>query len=746
MSCRPFSLSAIAFAALGLCPAHAQSPPLSLAVTVSTDLAPGSCGTADTIDITAGDQVNFCYTITNDAAETLAYHTLSDDLNGILFSELAQDVPPGASFQYNDVRVVPTTQTLTSTWIASTALANYETATGTADADLVFRSGFDSGEPPAYAFEDIAATGTDLALDDDGEATVDIGFDFAFYGEVSDRVRVGNNGGILFGVDSGELGYNNLPLPNATLGPAILPFWDDFDSEGGGVFAQTLGDAPHRRLVIEWKDRLHYNGATNTDPATFEAILFEDGNAIVFQYADVDLDGTEFDGGASATIGLNRGDRAAEYSYASASVAAGTAIRFTPTPVTSHGASDVVTINAGAPDISVDPAMLTAEVDAGASTSAPLAITNNGDRDLAWSIVEAPGEAAPPHESRVLARPRAPSAAASVQPQRQRPSVLLPPNKTDALPEGAGVPAFGVNLNILEGNSLIALDAADPGSTSVIGAVGRTAVGGAFLDDDFDTLYTLDFDTGELLTLDTTDADETVIGTAATLNGESWSGLALDRTSGILYASSTLMSGELSSTLYTIDPATGAADPIGAIAGGGRMIEIAVSPGGQLYGVDIAGDALVAIDKASGAATVIGPLGFNAEFAEGLDFDAASGVLYFAAVNDESVFSQPAQMYTVDPATGHANLIGGISADPAGAQVSAFAIAVAGGACATPADVPWLDVSPVSATTLPGMTSTATVAFDATSLDAGTYTATLCIASNDPDQSNVAVPVRLTVN
>jgi hypothetical protein len=44
------------------------------------------------------------------------------------------------------------------------------------------------------------------------------------------------------------------------------------------------------------------------------------------------------------------------------------------------------------------------------------------------------------------------------------------------------------------------------------------------------------------------------------------------------------------------------------------------------------------------------------------------------------------------------------------------------------------------------MTSTATVAFDATSLDAGTYTATLCIASNDPDQSNVAVPVRLTVN
>ena len=723
---------------------------LTLQVTLGTDLTPASCGSADTLDITAGDPVNFCYTITNGSSDVLAYHTLIDDINGSLLRDFAQDVPAGQTYQYNDIRVVGASQTLVSTWTASTALPDYDIGANTPDADRIFSSGFEGGAAPTYAFEDIAATGTDLALGDDGEATVDIGFDFTLFGVTSDVVRVGNNGGILFGTASGEVGYNNLPLPNATLGLAILPFWDDFDSEGGGVFAQTLGDAPNRRLVIEWKDRLHYNGSSNTDPATFEAILYEGSNAILFQYADVDLDGEEFDGGLSATIGLNRGESAAQYSYNEALVAAGSAIAFTPAAVTAYSASDTVTINAGAPDISANPTALSASVAAGGSTTAMLDIGNSGNRDLLWSIAEAPGADAPPLPARASANASASTSAAFVattaHAPRTRGSVLVPPDKTDHLPAGAAVPAFGVNLNVLDGNTLVGLDAASPGATSAIGGVARTVVGGAFLDDDFSALYTLDFDSGELLTLDTANASEQVIGTALALNGESWSGLALDRNDGTLYASSTLMSGGLASTLYTVDPATGTATAIGAIANGGRIIEIAVDPAGQLYGVDIAGDALVAIDKNSGDAVVAGPLGFNAEFAEGLDFDPASGLLYFAAVNDESVFSQPAQMYTIDTATGHATLVGGISADPGAAQISAFAIAVAGGACATPADVPWLSVTPAGATTTAGATTGVTVTFDATSLAPGMHAATLCVDSNDPDQPRLGIPVSLSVN
>jgi hypothetical protein len=728
------------FALAPLHAAHTQTPPLDLHVTIGTDLSPGACGTAQSIDITAGEQVNFCYTITNNSDDDLGYHTLIDDIDGTLLQDYAQDVPPGQSFQYNDIRVITASQSPTSTWTASTALAAYDTTTDVADPDRIFADGFDGGSA-AYAFEEISATGINLQLDDDGEANVDIGFDFDFYGVRSNIVRVGNNGGILFGVSAGELGYNNLVLPNSTLGPAILPFWDDFDSESGGVFAQTLGDAPNRRLIVEWKDRVHYDGAQNTDPATFEAILYEGSNTIAFQYADVDLDGTELDDGLSATIGLNQGTRADQFSQDTASVSAGTAIVFTPRAVTSYSDSDVVTINAGAPDIVVTPASLDATVAAGGSTSLPLSIGNDGDRDLEWNVLEAPGSFLP-STSRIAVHGSEPANGASTYAPRPRSSQLMPPNK-DIAPAGASVPAFGVNLNILEGNTFVGLDAANPGITTPIASTQRTLVGGAFLDDDFSRFYTLDFDTGEFLSLSTSDGSEEVIGVATHVADEDWSGLALDRSTGVLYASSTMMSGGVSSTLYSIDPATGSATTIGPIANGGRVIEIASNAAGQLYGVDIAGDALIAIDGTG--ATVIGPLGFDAEFAEGLDFDAASGVLYFAAVHNESVFSQPAQMYTIDTATGHATLVGGISADPASAQISAFAVAVAGGACATPADVPWLSVAPASGTTAPGSSSEVTVGFDAAALSAGVHTANLCVGSNDPDQPSQSVPVSLTV-
>jgi len=737
-----FRLRAALLCVLAFAPLHAaHAQTLDLHVTVSTDLTADSCGTAQTIDITAGEQVNFCYTITNDSDDLLGYHTLIDDIDGTLLQDFAQDVPAGQSFQYNDIRVVTAGQTLTSTWTASTALAAYDVASATTDPDRVLADGFDGGSA-AYAFEDISATGADLALDDDGEATVDIGFDFDFYGVSSSIVRVGNNGGILFGVDAGDLGYNNLVLPNSTLGTAILPFWDDFDSESGGVYAQTLGDAPNRRLVVEWKDRLHYDGSENIDPATFEAILYEGSNTILFQYADVDMDGTEFDGGLSATIGLNQGTRAEQFSQDTASVSSGTAILFTPQPVTGYSDSDTVTINAGAPDIVVTPATLDTTVAAGSTTSLPLSIGNNGDRDLDWSILEAPASSSLPFASRVVPRQSDTAQTASAYAPRQRSSELMPLDKVPT-PAGPSVPAFGVNLNILDGNTFVRFDAANPGSTTPIASTARTLVGGAFLNDDFSRFYTLDFDSSEFLSLSTSDGSEQVIGPAVHVAGEDWSGLALDRSTGVLYASSTMMSGGLSSTLYTIDPATGAATVIGAIADDVRIIEIAANAAGQLYGVDIAGDTLIGI--LGTAQTVIGPLGFDAEFAEGLDFDAASGTLYFAAVNNESVFSQPAQMYTIDTATGHATLVGGISADPDGAQISAFAIAVAGGACATPEDVPWLSVAPASGTTTPGNTTEVTVGFDASALTTGVYTANLCIGSNDPDQRNQSVPVSLTV-
>jgi hypothetical protein len=71
--------------------------------------------------------------------------------------------------------------------------------------------------------------------------------------------------------------------------------------------------------------------------------------------------------------------------------------------------------------------------------------------------------------------------------------------------------------------------------------------------------------------------------------------------------------------------------------------------------------------------------------------------------------------------------------------------------CANPADVPWLSEVPTSGTTAAGGTTPVTVTFDSTGLTVGSYTANLCVTSNDPDPGPgngtnlVVVPVSLTV-
>jgi hypothetical protein len=191
------------------------------------------------------------------------------------------------------------------------------------------------------------------------------------------------------------------------------------------------------------------------------------------------------------------------------------------------------------------------------------------------------------------------------------------------------------------------------------------------------------------------------------------------------------------STLYTIDLATAATTLVGPMTG--LIFDITIDPSGLMYGIDVDGDALVAIDKTSGATQAIGSIGFDAVFGEGLDFDPETGILYLASSDESS-----ASFYTVDPATGAATLVG-----PLAGELDTMAVAKSGAVCATPADTPWLgyDVASGTVTPDPDQTHPATVnvSFDATGLSPGTYTANLCVYSNDLSHSRVAIPVHLTV-
>lgn len=58
---------------------------------------------------------------------------------------------------------------------------------------------------------------------------------------------------------------------------------------------------------------------------------------------------------------------------------------------------------------------------------------------------------------------------------------------------------------------------------------------------------------------------------------------------------------------------------------------------------------------------------------------------------------------------------------------------------------PWLSIAPTSGSVIAGGTGTLTATFDATDLGVGTYTGSITITSNDPDEGSVVVPVTLIV-
>ncbi|HVV96738.1 MAG TPA: zinc-dependent metalloprotease family protein [Rhodanobacteraceae bacterium] len=75
-----------------------------------------------------------------------------------------------------------------------------------------------------------------------------------------------------------------------------------------------------------------------------------------------------------------------------------------------------------------------------------------------------------------------------------------------------------------------------------------------------------------------------------------------------------------------------------------------------------------------------------------------------------------------------------------------YTVAESEDGCATTGDVSWLDASPTAGAIDGGSSAPVTVGVDASSLDGGAYTASLCVGTDDPLHPQFVVPVNLTVN
>jgi len=362
-------------------------------------------------------------------------------------------------------------------------------------------------------------------------------------------------------------------------------------------------------------------------------------------------------------------------------------------------------------------------VELGFTDNATLNLGNTGGAAATFELKEHEGRFAPIHIQAYTGNLPADDALVSTGLAPRKAALTAETSAPLAFPLADAAPAFAIDLIAGELGTFMS-DA--PGVWTTIGGI---ALGGPFAGDflngDFSQMYVLDYDANTFYTVDMATGVATAIGPSVP-NGF-WTGMA-GSSDGTLYAASTTGS---QSYLYTIDPATGAPTLVGEITNAPIIIAIAVNADGQMYGVDIGSDVLVAIDPATGAGTVVGSTGFSANYAQGMDFEEESGVLYWAA------YGSSGELRIIDTATGASTSVG---AFPGGAEVDCLAFATGGAA-----DVPWLAEAPVMGSVPAAGNTPIGLDFDAAYVDQpGEYHAEL-IVQNDTPYGKFSVPVTMTV-
>ena len=347
-----------------------------------------------------------------------------------------------------------------------------------------------------------------------------------------------------------------------------------------------------------------------------------------------------------------------------------------------------------------------------------LTIGNNGTSDATFELVEKDQGFTPlnipaftgelPEDNREVSLGRAPQAATNVS------------RSSSAKNDLGGIlstpPAFAMEDVYPGGNLVYIPDTTVPGTWEVVGLIsGLSFFAGDFVGGDFDTMYVVDFNNNGLYAVDTATGAYTQIGTttppAGSINGLSGT------PDGIMYG----IAGDCATSyLVTVDITSGATTNIGSIPGVGCGIDLAYNTNDDMiYVVDLLTSSLFRVDPVTAAATLVGFLGVSPNYAQGMDFEEESGVLYWAA------YTTTGELRVIDTTTGASTLIG---AFPGGAQVDCLAFPTAGSS-----DVPWLSEGPVSGTVTADGSVEVEITVDPSDLDQpGDYEAALKVKHNTP--------------
>jgi len=479
-------------------------------------------------------------------------------------------------------------------------------------------------------FTDISGTGTVITTGDDSSVSFTSGVTNAAYPNAN--MFAATNGNIT-NIEFGAGQYTNTALPVATLGNALFPHWDDLYVDGPGSLKHQLvteGGVPVE--IIQWNQVRTFDGGAGSGTGTFEVKIFGGsggpGGALVqFIYQNVAFVAGH-ENGSSATIGWQLSPTSyGQFSFNSATIQNGTVVSIVP--------------------LSNDPGACCLPNGTCSFVSQASCITAGG---TFTSVGTTCANANCPPASRCCLPNQTCSLLTQAACAAQAGVFTANSTCATACPAISQVFALDVRLG-----RFLSFPVTSPANTSL----GATAFTSFAMDFNAagTTLYAVQYNTtapGTLGTIDTATGAFTAIApiTGAAAGEANIGGLSLDPTTNIMYALGPAAAGV--NTLYTINVATGNTTLVAPLSDPAALfIDIAIDNAGNMFAHDIVSDSIYSVNKTTGATTLLGPTGFAANFAQGMDFDPATNILYATIYTGGGVGSY----VSINTTTGAATLI-----------------------------------------------------------------------------------------
>ena len=150
-----------------------------------------------------------------------------------------------------------------------------------------------------------------------------------------------------------------------------------------------------------------------------------------------------------------------------------------------------------------------------------------------------------------------------------------------------------------------------------------------------------------LYQLDTINVSFELLGNITGMGADEPNGISYNPVDGNYYIAS-------SSNLFSFNVNTRTATLIGPFNTGGIMIDLCFDMNGICYAYDIATDAGYTINISTGNANLLGPLGYDANYGQGMSYDFDTQTIYLTAFNN-STFT--GQCRIMDQVTGNTTLL-----------------------------------------------------------------------------------------